>query len=272
MVIFCITHENIEGKVTNMKIDRINQIHNHLKSVHSISLNDLCQKFDVSKNTIRRDIAELEKQGIIEKVYGGIVLKEEANPSSPEPFADRAGRNPDAKEAIARKAAESVKEGDVIYIDSGTTTMRMIPHLATRPRITIVTASVHVINAAAAYSAMNVIATGGTLYAPSMAFVGPSVLQCLRHYNIQKAFLASTGISLAHGATNASPLECEIKQWIVSHVKDTCLLVDVSKLGIASLMTYCDLSELTSIAMDSAPPDQYVKYFKEHNVNLLLPD
>ena len=57
-----------------MKIDRINNIHELLKQVHSISINDLCKTFDVSKNTIRRDIAELEKDGIIRKVYGGIVL------------------------------------------------------------------------------------------------------------------------------------------------------------------------------------------------------
>lgn len=59
-----------------MKIDRINRIHELLKSVHNISINDLCDTFQVSKNTIRRDIAELEQQGLIKKVYGGIVLAE----------------------------------------------------------------------------------------------------------------------------------------------------------------------------------------------------
>ena len=70
-----------------MKIDRINRIHELLKSVHNISINDLCDTFQVSKNTIRRDIAELEQQGLIKKVYGGIVLAEPSG--SPEPFASR---------------------------------------------------------------------------------------------------------------------------------------------------------------------------------------
>ena len=184
-----------------MKIDRINRIHELLKSVHNISINDLCDTFQVSKNTIRRDIAELEQQGLIKKVYGGIVLAEPSG--SPEPFASRESRNADAKKQIARMAADFVHDGDVIYIDSGTTTMHMIPYLTEKHRLTIVTASVHVINAASNYSNLNVLATGGSLFTPSKAFVGPQVIQVLRRYNISKVFLASTGISLEHGATNA---------------------------------------------------------------------
>lgn len=167
-----------------MKIDRINRIHELLKSVHNISINDLCDTFQVSKNTIRRDIAELEQQGIIKKVYGGIVLAEPSG--SPEPFASRENRNTEAKKQIARMAADFVHDGDVIYIDSGTTTMHMIPYLTDKHRLTIVTASVHVINAASNYSNLNVLATGGSLFTPSKAFVGPQVIQVLRRYNISR--------------------------------------------------------------------------------------
>ena len=97
-----------------MKIDRINRIHELLKSVHNISINDLCDTFQVSKNTIRRDIAELEQQGLIKKVYGGIVLAEPSG--SPEPFASRESRNADAKKQIARMAADFVHDGDVISV------------------------------------------------------------------------------------------------------------------------------------------------------------
>lgn len=147
-----------------MKIDRINRIHELLKNVHNISINDLCDTFQVSKNTIRRDIAELEQQGVIKKVYGGIVLAEPAG--NPEPFASRENRNTEAKKQIARMAADFVHDGDVVYIDSGTTTMHMIPYLTEKRRLTIVTASVHVINAASNYSNLNVLATGGSLFHP----------------------------------------------------------------------------------------------------------
>jgi DeoR family transcriptional regulator, myo-inositol catabolism operon repressor len=251
-----------------MKINRINNIQEMLENETSLSINDLCDHFDVSKNTIRRDIAELEKRGIIEKVYGGITLKQSAL-AAPEPFASREMKNSLQKQKIARIAATLVNDGDVIYIDSGTTTMHMVPFLANRKHLTIVTASVYVINAATAYPNFNVIATGGSLYLPSKAFVGTSVLRCLQNYNLSKIFLASTGISLESGATNVSPLESEIKRCLVQKTSQKFLLVDASKIDVASLMTYCQLSELDSVIMDKLPPQKYRDYFTENNVQLL---
>lgn len=261
----------LKRQVIEMKINRIHKIQELLEDVHSVSINTLCETFQVSKNTIRRDIAELEKSGMIKKVYGGIVLQEK-DTHSPEPFASRESRNTQQKKKIARIAASMVKDGDVIYIDSGTTTMHMIPYLVDRKHLTIVTASVYVINAASTFNDFNVIATGGSLYSPSKAFVGPSVLNCLKGYNISKVFLASTGISIENGATNASPLECEIKRCLVQKSAQKFLLVDSSKLEISSLMTYCDLKELDYVVMDKQPPEKYLDYFKKYNTQLLTED
>ena len=126
-----------------MKADRINKIHELIKERQIISLDELCEIFSVSKNTIRRDIAELDAEGVIEKVYGGIVLKESAD-NSPEPFAAREIRNVFEKKIVAQIAAELIQDGEVIYIDSGTTTMHLLPHLANRKQLTIVTANIYV--------------------------------------------------------------------------------------------------------------------------------
>lgn len=253
-----------------MKIDRINRIHEMLRDVHNISINDLCHTFQVSKNTIRRDIAELEQQGIIKKVYGGIVLAESSG--NPEPFASRESRNAEAKKQVAHMATGFVHDGDVIYIDSGTTTMHMIPHLTEKQHLTIVTASVHVINAASNYSNLNVLATGGSLFSPSKAFVGPQVIQVLRRCNISKVFLASTGISLEHGATNASPLECEIKRCLIEKDCKHFLLVDDSKFDVASLMSYCSLKEFQYIVTNRLPPEKYQSYCTANRIQLITPD
>ena len=169
-------------------------------------------------------------------------------------------------------AADFVHDGDVIYIDSGTTTMHMIPYLTDKRRLTIVTASVHVINAASNYSNLNVLATGGSLFTPSKAFVGPQVIQVLRRYNISKVFLASTGISLEHGATNASPLECEIKRCLVEKDCDHFLLVDDSKFDVSSLMSYCTLKEVQYIVTNKMPPEKYVSYCTANHIELVTPD
>ena len=252
-----------------LKEERIHQIHELLKDRMRISLDELCEIFNVSKNTIRRDIAELEEQGIIRKIYGGIVL-EESNIKSLEPFSDREIRHINEKQKIAAVAAASVKEGDVIYIDSGTTTMHMIPHLADKQFLTIVTASVYVLEIASRYSNLNVIATGGTLQAPIKAFVGPTVLNCIKGLNFSKIFLAATGISLEHGATNASPLECEIKQCLVQKPCSKYLLVDSSKFDVASLMTYSDLKDIDCIVTDEHPPEKYLKHFNKNDVGIIV--
>ncbi|MBQ6758479.1 MAG: DeoR/GlpR transcriptional regulator [Selenomonadaceae bacterium] len=254
-----------------MKEERIHQIHELLIERKRISLDELCENFGVSKNTIRRDINELEEQGIIRKVYGGIVLKE-AEIMSLEPFSAREIRNINEKKKIAAVAAALVNDGEVIYIDSGTTTMHLLPHLAEKNFLTIVTASVYVLELATRYSNLNVIATGGNLQPPIKALVGPSVLECIRNYNFSKIFLASTGITIEHGATNASPLECEVKRELVRKSCAKYLLVDNSKFDVASLMTYSDLTEIDNIITDKNPPEKYLDYFKANAINLILPE
>ncbi|MBR6713625.1 MAG: DeoR/GlpR transcriptional regulator [Selenomonadaceae bacterium] len=254
-----------------MKEERIHQIHELLIERKRISLDELCENFGVSKNTIRRDINELEEQGIIRKVYGGIVLKE-AEIMSLEPFSAREIRNINEKKKIAAVAAALVNDGEVIYIDSGTTTMHLLPHLAEKNFLTIVTASVYVLELATRYSNLNVIATGGNLQAPIKALVGPNVLECIRNYNFSKIFLASTGITIEHGATNASPLECEVKRELVRKSCAKYLLVDNSKFDVASLMTYSNLTDIDNIITDKNPPEKYLDYFKENAINLILPE
>ena len=252
-----------------MKIERIHQIHKLLKEKKRISLDELCAIFGVSKNTIRRDISELEEDGIIRKVYGGIVLKE-AEIKSLESFSAREIRNIAEKQKICAKAAALVNDGEVIYIDSGTTTMHLLPHLAEKQFLTIVTASVYVLDLATRYTNLNVIATGGNLQAPIKAFVGAAVKECIRNFNFSKIFLASMGISIEHGATNASPLECEIKKELVKKSGAKFLLVDNSKFDVASLMTYSDLTDIDNVVTDKTPSEQYVNYFKENGINLIV--
>ena len=252
-----------------MKVERIHQIHELLKERTRISLDELCQIFNVSKNTIRRDIIELEEQDVIRKVYGGIVLKE-SNITALEPFSAREIRHINEKKKIAATAATCVQDGDVIYIDSGTTTMHMIPHLAERQFLTIVTASVYVLELASKYNNLTLIATGGSLQQPIKAFVGPNVLQCIKSYNFSKIFLAGTGISIEHGVTNASPLECEIKQCLVQKPCSKYLLVDSSKFDVASLMTYSELKDLDCIVTDEQPPEKYLKYLNKNDVGIII--
>lgn len=249
-----------------MKINRIEKIEDFLKSEKTASLDKLCEIFGVSKNTIRRDVTELENRGFIKKVYGGIMLKET---DIPEPFESREIKHKTQKKIVARLANDLIVDGDVIYIDSGTTTMHLVPFLESHSGLTIITGNLYVINAARDYPKLNIISPGGVFYPPSNAFVGPSIIRFLEDYNISKTFFASTGVSLHRGVANASPLEAEIKSYLIKKSNTNILLVDSSKIDGASLMKYCDIKDLDYFVTDQTPPDEYISYFNEHKIKLI---
>lgn len=260
-----------------MKINRITRIKELLEEKQSLTIEFLCEEFNVSKNTIRRDIAELIQMDCVKKVYGGIVRKEALKPETVSHVQEQVNEHKWAVEdpyleeklKIAKLAADLIEDEDVIYIDAGTTTALMLPHIEKKKNVTIVTASIRAINAAVKSGRFNVIATGGTLNPPNQAFVGPSVTSCLKRYNISKFFLSTTGISIEAGATSASPLDCEIQQLLVDRPGKNILLLDSSKLDAPSLMSFCELKDIDCMIIDKEPPAKYVSYMKENDIKLI---
>lgn len=255
-----------------MKVNRIRKIEELLMDMHSLSIDYLCEYFNVSKNTIRRDIAEMDKNGSIKKVYGGIVLNDTKEPE-PE---NRPGHNwvmnttnLDEKMKIAQLAADLVNDEDVIYIDIGTTTALMLPYIEKKKNVTVVTANINAINAAVETEKFNIIATGGTLYPPSKAFVGPSVARSLSMYNISKFFMSTIGVSIENGATSASPLDCEIQYLLATKPGKHYLMMDTSKLDSPSLVSYNALKDFDSVIMDKKPTQKYIDFFNSNNVELI---
>ncbi len=251
-----------------MKEDRINELQNYILEKERASIEELCSVFNVSKNTMRRDINQLESQGKIKKVYGGIILTDK---KTTEPFESREVKNKDAKLIIAKLASTLIEDGDIIYIDSGTTTMHMIPYLSDVKNLTIVTNNLHVILKSLPYQNLNVISTGGTLFRRTNSFVDSGAVSSLKKYNISKAFLATTGISIAKGITNSSSLEYDIKKYIVEHCDKKILLADDTKLGKVSLITYYDLKDIQVFVTNQKPDDEYTNFFNSNHITLIAP-
>lgn len=251
-----------------MKEDRINELQNYILEKERASIEELCSVFSVSKNTMRRDINQLESQGKIKKVYGGIILTDK---KTTEPFESREVKNKDAKLIIAKLASTLIEDGDIIYIDSGTTTMHMIPYLSDVKNLTIITNNLHVILKSLPYQNLNVISTGGTLFRRTNSFVDSGAVSSLKKYNISKAFLATTGISIAKGITNSSSLEYDIKKYIVEHCDKRILLADDTKLGKVSLITYYDLKDIQVFVTNQKPDDEYTDFFSSNHITLIAP-
>jgi len=250
-----------------IKEKRIKKIQEYVLEHQSASLDELVKVFDVSKNTIRRDVQELVDRGELKKVYGGV----SSIHKKLESFQERSVRNQEQKELIAKKAASYVEDGDFIFIDSGTTTIEMFEYLKEK-HLTIFTNNIDLIVSAIPHEKLNVISIGGMLERKTSSFVNPQNMDLLKDYNIRKAFMASTGISLSNGVTNASPLESELKKTIVSRSSEVYLLVDHDKFDKYGLMTYCSLDDIDYLVTDKVPNDTYQEYAKNHDIQLVIAD
>ncbi len=147
-----------------MRISRIEQLEQYILEHKSASIDTLCELFQISKNTLRRDLEVLVGRGTVEKVYGGVIASENI-PPIPDlvTFQDRASRNFLSKQRIASLAASFVRDRDIIFIDSGTTTMNIVDFLTHLNTVTVITNSIQVINKSMNYPNIDLIVLPGTL-------------------------------------------------------------------------------------------------------------
>jgi len=254
-----------------MKQNRIHELIIYLKQKKSVSLNELCEHFGVSLNTVRRDISELCESGIASKVYGGIVLNEEKNIV---PYTMRSISNLDEKLQLSSLAAKFIQSGETIYIDSGTTTINILPYTSGMENFTVISSSLDVYNKAteSEYDNLNIIATGGLLYPKTHSFIGMTIIDTLNNYNIDKAFMAATGVSLESGAMNNSYHEAEIKKAVMDRCKKIILMADHTKINKHASITVCPLESLYAFVTDQRPPKAYLEFFDTNHIQCLYPE
>lgn len=250
-----------------MRSLRLEEIEAYIRANKTVTLDQLCETFNVSKNTIRRDIDELTAGGEIKKIYGGVTIEQKKELV---PFSERNIAFLEEKKAIAKKAAELVEDGDTIFLDSGTTTCQLVEHLAGKTGITLLTHNLQAIIAAIPYPEINVICLSGALNRETLSFTGAGAVQTLNLYNISKAFMATTGVSVAGGATNSSSAEFNIKQAVIRRSRQVNLLADHSKWGVISLMTYAPLEKIDNLISDLTPPKDIIASLEADGHRCLL--
>lgn len=252
-----------------MRLDRLNEMENYVLQKGTASLDDLAEKFAVSLNTVRRDVLELLKRGQLKKVYGGV---SSLNAKTLLPMSIRAERQYDSKLAIGKMAATLVQDNTTIFLDSGSTTIHLLPYITGKNNITVITHSLSALYEAAKYPDLNVIALGGQYSQPTSSYVGLSTLQMLSTMSIDIIFIAATGVSIEKGMTNNTYFEAEIKRSVTSGNKNIILMADHTKFDRAALFTFCDLNKMSAVVSDTQLPEQYVQYFAQHNIAVHLAD
>lgn len=246
-----------------MKTIRLMNLEQYILQNKMASYEKLAEVFNVSVNTIRRDVAELVEKGVVKKIHGGVSVNFPQEETTS--FQMRSVKNPEAKNKIGKLAADLINDGDVIFIDSGTTTLQLFPYIKDK-HVTLLTNNLNIISLAISAPSLEIICTGGKLYRTTNSFIGIQAIKSVRSFNIHKAFMAATGVSLHRGCTNSSSLEYELKRSVVEKSEKVFLMVDHSKYDVVSLMTFCDLSALSGFITDQEPPDKYKSYFNSHQI------
>lgn len=239
-----------------MKSFRLNRMEQYILEKDSVSMTELCDEFMISMNTARMDVAALVEKGAIKKVYGGVTANRQ---NALVPFEERKMKNNTRKRAICKAAAELVDDGDIIYIDSGTTTMYLVDFLKDKKNITILTHNLNAIMKAIPYPNLEIICLPGTLDRRTNSFVAAETARILARYNIKKSFIASAGVTENGDITNSSPMEFEIKCAAIANSTHNYLLIDSTKFGRSSLLTFAKLSDMERVISDNECDKAFVE-------------
>jgi DeoR family transcriptional regulator of aga operon len=239
-----------------------------LKNDGRVLVQDLTKRFSTSQVTIRKDLEALHAHGLIHRTHGGALPAHERALDDP---ALREKQNLQRKEKIliARAAARLVEEGQVVILDSGTTTTEIARALRDFHNLTIVTNAVNIATELAG-TAVEVILTGGTLRKNSFSLVGPIAEETLRRLNADLLFLGVDGFDVHYGLSTPNLLEAKVNRVMVEVSRRTVAVCDSSKFGRRSLSLIVAPSALQGLITDRGIPKPDMNALKKAGIEVTI--
>jgi DeoR family transcriptional regulator, fructose operon transcriptional repressor len=238
-----------------------------LRENQSIRISELCSMLSVSRETIRKDLYQLEKKGLLKKVHGGAVLdKTNVEP----PYVTRQMSHVREKEAIARKAAELVDDGDALFIDLGTTTLLFAKQLKAKKGLTVITNSLPVAMELAGSPEIKVLLPGGELRPGELALSGPITRQSLNNFYVDKTFIGVGGLAWDSGVTDYHIQEADIRKQMLERGGMKIALADHSKFNVTALAKVAELKDLDVVVTDDRAPREFLDKLAELDVEILV--
>ena len=249
-----------------LAIERRNQILAKLQQESKVVVSDLSQQYNVTEETIRRDLEKLEQEGFAKKTYGGAVLKESLYADVP--YNVRKLTNIEAKKNIADLVEDLVEDGDRIMLDASSTALFIVKRLKSKKNLTIITNSIEIIIELADKTGFTILSTGGTLKDGALSFTGYQAERMINSFHVDKAFISCKGIHKEHGLTDSNEMDVQIKKAILQASKQKILVIDQSKFDKTSFANIVSLNEIDMIITDREPSESWKKTLQEANVEV----
>jgi DeoR/GlpR family transcriptional regulator of sugar metabolism len=258
--------------MVTMRAERQRKILELVLKNNEISVAEICNKFDVSEMTARRDLQDLEREGLLRRVHGGAVNNQ--GRSYEPPLQLRSNKHFELKQSIGLAAAEMVYDGDSIALDVGTTTLEIARALKGKRNLTVVTASLPIANEIVSHFSLSgdirLILTGGIVRASEFSMIGDYAAQMYSQLHVDKAFLGIGGISLEDGLTEYNLEDALVKRSIMRSARQSIVVADGSKFGHTTFASVASVSEVDMFITDSSAPSQIVKQIEEMEIDVVI--
>ena len=235
-----------------------------------VQVAELAQTFAVSEVTVRSDLTELARQGLVARIRGGVRALQQGQ--SEVGFDLRLRLEVEKKRAIARAAAAMVNEGEAVAVDASTTGYYLALELRAKREIVVVTNGLLVATALADAPGITVLVTGGMLRLSAMSLVGDLGADVLRTTRINKGFLGARGLSLSRGLMDLNPDEVRIKQEMADACEQVYGIFDGTKWHRSALLAFVQVEDLTGVITDSSAPAAEVEAWRAAGVDVITVD
>ena len=253
-----------------LKAERQQLILEAVKDNRQATVAELSRRFDVSQVTIRRDLRELAAQGALRRAHGGALMAASTPPEPP--GVQRLGRAEHCKACIGRAAASLVKDGDSVFIGSGSTTAYVARHLVDRRNLTVVTNALTIATELASAEGVTVVITGGMMRPSELSLVGHIAEQSLREVRVDKVILGIRAISLEAGMTNDYLPEVMTDRTIIEMAPELIVVADHTKFGKIASAYVAPVECITTLVTNSDTDPKTLALLRKLGIQVIVAD
>ena len=225
-----------------------------LEQQEEVQVTELSNLTGISEVTIRKDLTILQNRHLLLRTRGGAMRKPIENQSEDTTIAKKRMFNFKEKERIGEEAVKLIKEGDLIMLDSGTTTLEVARHLDKFQHLRIITNAMNIATELMNYKRFDVVLLGGNVRVNSHSMVGPLALSVLRNFSRYKLFLGVDSFSIENGVSTPNLEEALLNQLMIQQADKVIAVFDSSKFNKRSFVHIADAKELDCIITDRALP------------------
>lgn len=255
-------------RIRSMKQElRKKTILNLLKKADSITIQEIAGTCQVSEITARRDLNDLEEEGLLIRTHGGAIKSEAV--SNLFSFNNKLNRNKDKKIRVCATAAGYIHHGDVIFIDCGSTLYYLSRYIKNLRNLKIITNSLPFIPELINYSGISITMIGGEIVNDRRAVYGPAAEQSISGYHARKAFIGADGVSLKNGLSSYDDKESAITRRMIENADKVYLLCDSSKLEKDSFIRFAPISVVNYLITDPEVDPELKKIYFKNKVNII---